>query len=127
MPNRSKFTTERRARIVERLSAGASRRTAAAAVGIDHVTLLRWLRRGETAHPEGRWAEFLRDVREAEARPKMRALASAYRGMADDPDLALRYLERSEPGFALPEPEPSDGHTVIQLKLPPSPRSDPEP
>jgi hypothetical protein len=106
-------------RILELLAAGASRRAAAAGAGVDHSTLGRWLARGETASPEGRWAEFLRDVRAAEAEPKIRALRTLSDGLVGSPEVAWRFLEREEfakPGTE-PEPEPSDGPIIIQLRF----------
>jgi hypothetical protein len=67
MPAVSKFREPVRARILEVLRAGGSRRQAARVAGIDPRTLRRWIERGATADPLGRWHEFHRDVREAES------------------------------------------------------------
>jgi transposase-like protein len=121
----SKFTADRRQAIVALLGAGASRRKAAAAVDIDHATLLRWLRRGEKAAPGGRWREFYEAVIDAEAHPSLRPLERIYsRELEDgDPLAALRLLERSEPevwGRKRPSPRPNPpGPVVIQLEWPP--------
>lgn len=70
----AKFTVRRRELILELLRAGASRRAAAAAAGVDHSTLIKWIRRGERAHPESQYRRFVGEVLEAEANPKIRAL-----------------------------------------------------
>jgi len=71
----AKFTRQRRELILQLLGAGASRRSAAAASGIDHSTLTKWIRRGERArHPESQYRRFVEDVLDAEAHPEMRAL-----------------------------------------------------
>jgi hypothetical protein len=66
MPTRSKFTADRRHLILELLRAGASRREAARMAGLDHSTLIKWIRRGRKAAPGGRWREFYLDVISAE-------------------------------------------------------------
>lgn len=118
----AKFTERRRELILELLGAGASRRAAARATGVHHTTLVKWLRRGEQArHPESAYRRFLRDVLEAEADPKMRALRSAYDGLSTDPDRAWEFIERGEPGHAAhrdddPDDDP-DGGSVITLRV----------
>jgi hypothetical protein len=69
MPRPSMFTERRRQRVLAVLSAGGSRNVAEAAAGLGHGTLYRWLKRGERAHPESRWAQFYRDALVAEASP----------------------------------------------------------
>ena len=71
----AKFTVQRRELILELLRAGASRRAAARVAGVDHSTLIKWIRRGEQAsHPESQYRRFLGEVLEAEANPRIRAL-----------------------------------------------------
>jgi transposase len=66
----AKFTVRRREQILELLRAGASRRMAATASGIDHSTLTKWIRRGEQArHSESQYRRFRDAVLEAEAHP----------------------------------------------------------
>lgn len=121
MPTPSKFTQARRTRILELLSAGASRRTAAAAVGIDHQTLSRWLARGKSASEGSRWARFLLNVEAAEAHPRLRVLQAIHDAIPDNPLLAWKFVERREPGYAsstaVDPGELSDptGPLVIQL------------
>jgi Homeodomain-like domain len=107
------FTAERRQRILTLLQAGASRRAAARASGIDPSTLCRWIRRGERAHPESRYRSFVEEVLAAEA--GLRAPQAVYDAMPGDPSLAWRYVERQEPGYAAPD-DPDDGH-VITLRI----------
>ena len=90
----AKFTVRRREQILELLRAGASRRTAATASGIDHSTLTKWIRRGEQARSsESQYRRFVDDVREAEAHPEMRVLRESYDAMAGDPVLAWRFVD----------------------------------
>ncbi len=119
MSTPSKFTADRRRRILELLGVGASRRAAATAAGIDHATLLRWLRRGEKAAPGGRWAQFYAEVQEAEAHPSLRALERARAREFEDPMAAMRFLERTEPDVWKSEETPSDptGPIVIRLSF----------
>jgi transposase-like protein len=116
MPTRSKFTSERRARILEILSAGGSRRAAAAVAGIDHATLHRWLERGRKGAPGGRWHTFMRDVEQAETHPALRVLREEYDKLSDSPSVALRFLERNV-WAAEDEPAPLAGPVVIRLTL----------
>jgi transposase-like protein len=105
VPTRSKFTADRRQIILEHLSAGCSRRQAAAAAGVDHQTLSRWIERGRTGSPTGRWNEFYRAVRVAEAgHPTLVALTDRFNSM--DAASAWEFLaELREPGFTqLPDP-----------------------
>jgi hypothetical protein len=106
MPTRSKFVAPVRAQILQLLAAGASRRTAAMAAGVDHRTLGRWIERGETAHPEGRWHQFYLDVLEAEAAPRLRALKIVHDALPDDPGLAWKFTERQVDGFGPPGRQP---------------------
>ena len=99
MSTPSKFIERRRLRVLEVLRAGGSRREAARAVGIDPATLTRWIAKGRTAHPEGRWHAFYEDVRAAEVGSRQAAWEA-------NPFLAWRFLELTEPGFRRPDPEP---------------------
>jgi hypothetical protein len=114
----SKFTAERRRKVLELLMAGASRRTAATCAGIGHQTLARWIQRGETATEGSPWREFHYDVLEAEAHPKIRALSIVYNAMEDRPDLAWKFVERQVDGFAPRTPgaaPPPESPGTIQL------------
>ena len=116
MPTRSKFTSERRGRILEVLAVGGSRRTAAAVAGIDHTTLSRWLERGRRGSPLGRWRAFLRDVEEAEKNPQLRALTEEYDKAQDSPWAAFRFLDRHDAWAEDEPPLPADP-VVIRLEL----------
>ena len=120
MPTPTKFTADRRKRIIEALQIGASRNTAAAVAGIDPATLLRWLQRGKSAGESTNWRKFFLAVAEAEAHPRMRALGVIYRAMEDKPDLAWKFIERRESGYAPPMPRELHSPAtpvVIQLSL----------
>jgi hypothetical protein len=128
VPARSKFTAPVKAKILELLAAGASRRAASAFAGVDHATLLRWLRRGENASEGSRFREFYEQVAEAEAHPKLRALQIVYNAIPDDPGLAWKFIERREPGYGSAPIDPprkvsdhktaENGPTVITLTPP---------
>jgi hypothetical protein len=96
MPTPSKFTARRRDAILQLLAVGASRRAAARAAGIHHATPLRWLSRGQTAAPGGRWSAFYDAVIEAECHAGVRELALAD-PFGEDPVAAVAFLRRSEP------------------------------
>ena len=120
MPAPSKFNPETRQKIIQALSVGASRRTAAAIAGVDHQTLARWLERGKTSAEGTRWHEFYMEAMEAEASPRMRALGIIYREMPDNPRLAWDYVQRREPGYAPPMPNVQQalaGPVVIQFSF----------
>lgn len=117
MPTPSKFTAERRSRILEILSAGGSRRAAAAQAGIDHATLGRWLTRGRNGAPGGRWHTFMRDVEQAEAHPGLRAIREEYDLISDSPGVAFQFLERTLWAEDDDEPDPPDGPIVIRFEL----------
>lgn len=119
MAARSKFTEETRQKILQALSVGASRRTAAAIAGINEAQIRRWLKQGETATRGSRFREFYDAVNEAEAAPRVRALGIIYREMPDNPALAWKFIERREPGFAPPvsAPAAAPAPQVIVLTL----------
>lgn len=120
MPNRSKFTAETRSRILEALKIGASRRTAAALARVGETTLRRWMEKGENSSEGSRFRQFHEEVLEAEAHPRERALGIIYREMADNPALAMKVIERREPGYAPPMPHAPQmpaGPVVINLSL----------
>jgi hypothetical protein len=117
LPTPSKFRTATRARVIELLSCGASRRTAARVAGIEHSTLVKWITKGRDA-PEGTlFHRFYLQVMQAEAQPRLRALRVVHDAMPDHPDLAMKFLERREPGFAPggAHMEPATGPVTVQL------------
>jgi hypothetical protein len=116
---RSKFTQERRGRILEAFACGASLQTAAALARVSHGTLIRWLKKGEDAPEDSQWNKFYLECQEARALPTERALRIVHDAMPDYPMLAWKYIERREPGFAPPTigAPPSSGPVVIQLSF----------
>jgi transposase-like protein len=119
VPTPSKFTEDRKQRVLEALRIGASHQTAAAIAGIDAATLTRWLQRGRAAR-SGAFREFVQAVEAAEAEPKMRALAVVYEELPNRPELAWKFIERRERGYAPPianTSPPNAGPVVIQLRL----------
>jgi hypothetical protein len=117
MPARTRFLAETRQRVLEALALGASRRTAARASGIGEATLRRWLERGRKASEGTSYREFFLAVHQAEATPRVRALGIIYRELPARPDIAFKLLERLEPGFGLPLPEPPAMPTLLQLQF----------
>lgn len=118
MPTPSKFTADRRQKIVQALKIGASRRTAAAVAGVDESTLRDWLARGKDAEEGSRWREFYEDCEDAVAHPKMRALGLIYEKLGDDANIAWKFIERREEGYAPPQagpPQAPAGPVVIAL------------
>jgi transposase len=107
MPTPTKFRQAARDRALAVLNAGGSRRAAAKAAGIDHATLHRWIRRGERATSESRSGRFADAVKRAEADPKTPvALPEIDDGPSDaEVRWALKFLERTEPGWAPPTAE----------------------
>lgn len=116
MPGPSKFTADRRERILEALRYGSSYRTAAAYAGVDPSQLTRWLQRGRAAK-EGAYSDFAAAVEKAEAEPKIRALRIVHDAMADKPDLAWKYVERRERGFAPPQPNMHQAPPQVNIRL----------
>lgn len=103
----SKFTADRRNRILEAKRVGASNRTAARVAGISPSVLQDWLKRGETGPKDSSYAKFLADFEEAAAHPRERALGIIYNALPDRPDLAWKYVERREDGYAPPIAAPA--------------------
>lgn len=96
----SKFTAERIEEILRAKRLGASNNTAAAAGGVDEKTLRDWVQKGEKA-PEGSpYRQFFEDFRGAVAFPNVRALEIVHQAMQAKPELAWKFLERKEPGYA---------------------------
>lgn len=119
MPTPSKFTADVRQKIIQALSVGASRSTAAAIAGVDEAQIRRWIKRGSTSDAGTNFREFYEEVRKAEASPRMRALGIIYKELPDNPGLAWKYIERMEPGYAPPLPElaPQQAPLVINLSF----------
>jgi hypothetical protein len=116
----SKFTQGRCTKILRAVQVGASHETAADEGGIGAATLSRWLAEGREAPEESPRGKFYLAFREAEAHPRLRALATVYEAIPDNPNLARWFLERREPGYAPPMPHAPaapTGPVVIQLSL----------
>lgn len=112
----SKFTEPVKERILEALRVGASRRTACALAGVDEASLRRWLDKGKK-ESEGSYHEFLAAVLEAEAHPNARALGIIYREMENRPDLAWKFIERREAGYAPPVAQPAAAAAPVVIQL----------
>jgi hypothetical protein len=117
MPTPSKFKAEVRQKIIQALSVGASRRTAAAIAGVDQAQIRRWLEKGETAAEGTSYREFYTDVISAEAAPRMRALGVIYKELPDNPGLAWKFIERREDGYAPPIPQMVQTAPQVQIQL----------
>ena len=118
MPTPSKFVVEVREKIIQALSVGASRTTAAHIAGVDEAQVRRWIAKGKDSAGGTRFREFYEEVLKAEANPRMRALGVIYKELPDRPDLAWKFIERREPGYAPPMPAMGSapaGPVVVQL------------
>lgn len=86
MARPSKYTPEREKRILEALSAGVSRKTAAEYAGVDPDTMLQWMRR---------YPGFSAAVIEAESKVEVSAVVSVRQAwMAGDWRAAIEWLKR---------------------------------
>jgi len=98
----SLFTADRRQRILEAKKVGASNDTAALVAGVDPRTLRGWLKRGREGTKESAYKQFVEEFDQASAHPRERALGIIYNALPDRPDLAWKYVERTEDGYAAP-------------------------
>lgn len=112
-----KFTEDRREEILRAKRLGASNQTAARAGGIDPDTLRAWLQKGKDT-PEGAYGDFVAAFDAAEATPNIRALEIVNKAMSDKPELAWKFLERKERGYAPPMPQaPSRANVPVVVTL----------
>jgi hypothetical protein len=127
MPTKTKFTAAVKTRILDAKRIGASNATAAAWAGINEDTLRRWLLDGKTSAEGSAKRVFHDEFRQAEVEPNLKALAVIQTEVEENknPTVAMKFLERKEPGFAPPAPAgvavPA-GPVVIHLTLGGSPR-----
>lgn len=92
----SKFTAQRRTRILEALRTGHSLTSAAALAGITRQTLYNWLARGEKS-PDGQYGRFAQDVAVASAESADAAIKSVTGAFEDDWRAAMEFLSRRFP------------------------------
>jgi len=76
---------------------------------VDHATLHRWLRRGESAHPESRYRRFLEAAIAAEQDPQILVALPHIEDGPSDAELrwAMRFLDRT--GWGRQPEELGDG------------------
>ncbi len=117
MPTPTKFTAENRQKILQALQVGASRRTASHLAGISEKALRDWCARGRDGSAQGNYRKFYEDVLAAEAAPRMRALGIVYQSLPDKPDLAWKFLERKEDGYAPPVAALPPPVTPVRINL----------
>src|SRR5881394_1283637 len=118
MATPSKFTADRKEEILRAKRLGASNLTAARAGGVDEKTLRNWLEKGEAADEGSAYREFWQAFEAAEALPVVRALEIVSKAMIDKPDLAWKFLERREVGFAPPAPQaPALAPGAVKIQL----------
>jgi hypothetical protein len=96
---------------------GASDRTAARVGGVGPSTLQDWLKRGKDGPEESRYREFWEAFEEASAHPRERALGIIYNALPDRPDLAWKFIERREDGYAPPVQQPTTVVAPVNLTL----------
>lgn len=90
---RSKLTPERQEGIVQALKAGNYLEVAARANGIDQSTLHDWVNRGER-EKTGKYAEFAKAIRDAEAFAENRCVTLVATAAQTDWKAAAWFLER---------------------------------
>ena len=120
----SKFTAERRQKLLDGRRLGLSGETCAGLAGIGETTLREWLERGRK-EDVGPYADFHVEWLQASAEPRQYLAAIVYDAARDRPELALKALERLEPNYRLPD---RNGPvfapvTMIELDLGDRPRS----
>lgn len=95
---KTKLTPERQTKIVNAIRAGAYMETAAAASGIDRITLHLWLKKGNK-YPGTIYSAFADAVHEAMAQAEMRDVLTISKAAGDgDWRAAAWRLERKFPG-----------------------------
>lgn len=92
----SKFTTQRRAAIIEAVAKGHSLTSAAAFGGISKQTLFSWLAKAEK-QPDGQYEQFARDLALASAQAADIAVGAIKAAMPDDWRAAMEFLARRFP------------------------------
>jgi transposase-like protein len=121
MPTPSKFNRRTAALVVELLVAGCSRREVARRVGIHHSQIARWVARGDKVAGSGsRFADFAEacHLAETDTPPILVALRDEQERMLGDPDLAWKFIQEREPGFARrPDPEPIQIEVVYSVPV----------
>ena len=95
MPRPTKCTPELTERICEYLASGCYVCTACDLCGIDQSTYHRWRERGENG--EEPYCEFVKAIKDAEARAEARAVALVQKAMVDDWKAAMTWMERKFP------------------------------
>ena len=118
MPTPSKFVKDRREEILRAKRLGCSDRTSARAGGVSPKTLRDWLKKGQDSEV-GAYHDFFEDFEAARATPAVRAMEIVNRSWDDKPELAWKYLQVREDGFAPPVPQvaAASGPTIINLSL----------
>jgi hypothetical protein len=95
MPRPTKCTPELTERICEYLASGCYVCTACDLCGIDQSTYHRWRERGENG--EEPYCEFVKAIKDAEARAEAHAVALVQKAMVDDWKAAMTWMERKFP------------------------------
>jgi len=91
----TKCTPELTEKICEYLASGCYVCTACDLCGIDQSTYHRWRERGENG--EEPYCEFVKAIKDAEARAEARAVALVQKAMVDDWKAAMTWMERKFP------------------------------
>ena len=101
----TKFTPERREKIIQLIKAGNYLETATQAAGIDYSTFRNWMNRGENAlqrqsegdkltKVEKEFVDFVEHIQKAEAEAEARNLMIINKAASDSWQAAAWYLER---------------------------------
>ena len=97
MARPTKLTPQSHKAIVDALALGATRKDAAGAAGVDYVTLLDWLKKGEAAK-SGAFSEFSNEVHKTEADVRLKfTMTFAKAAQSGDWRAAAAYLKMRDP------------------------------
>lgn len=93
----SKLTEETKKAIVDAISIGAPKMTAAQAAGIHYDTFNEWMKKGNAAK-SGAYHEFSEAVRRAEGQAFLKHIATIARAAAEgDARISIEFLKRRDP------------------------------
>jgi len=98
----SKFTEETIKKILDAIGAGNYYEAACVFAGIDYSTFRHWMVKGEQAK-SGQFKQFFEDVKEAEAKAEVRAVAMWQKQMPNSWQASRDFLARRHPTRWMPK------------------------
>ena len=96
MARPSKLTPEVEKKLIDAIRIGNYYEAACAYVGIHYTTFYRWMEKGEKAK-SGKYCEFCKAIKQAEAEAEARIVALWQRNIPEDWRAAQAFLERRYP------------------------------